>query len=301
MRKAQVNIFQALGLVLLMLWAGPILAAPTEEKEVEVKEAILLAAFGTSHEKARIAYANVEKQVRAEFPGQEIFWGWTAHSLLKSNPKEVRLSVVEALAKLATEGVQKVSILSLHVIPGLEYSQVVETARAFEGLPKGIQEIKISAPLLYNADSLAQVAEILIKEAPKGRKPDEALIFIGHGTNHAAGVYYPALQYYLNALDKNAFIGTLDFEKGDPPAEGSPSREDVLQAVKANGIRKVWLAPFMMVAGEHAANDLFGPEEDSWKEVFTANGLVVETNLRGLGEYPALVERWVQNLKNTIN
>jgi sirohydrochlorin cobaltochelatase len=289
-------ILSMLCLALMLLWRCPAPAAQTESKE-----AILLVAFGTSVQKALIAYANVEKQVLADFPDKEIRWAWTAHTLLKSNPKAPRLSVQEALAKLATEGVRKVSILSLHVIPGIEYSNLKQTVRAFEGLPKGIQEIKLSHPLLHNADSLSKVAQALIQNAPQKRKPDEALVFVGHGTSHAAGVYYPALQYYLHVLDKNAFIGTLDFGKGMKHAEGSPGLEDVLNALKANGIRKVWLAPLMTVAGEHAANDLFGPEKNSWKQIFTANGMQVETIGKGLGEYPDLVAHWVENLKNATN
>jgi sirohydrochlorin cobaltochelatase len=268
-----------------MLWTCPALAAQTEVAE----EAILLVAFGTGVLKAQTSYANVEKEVRAAFPDKEIRWAWTAHSLLKSDPQSPRLSPQEALAKLATEGVRKVSILSLHVIPGFEYSDLVQTARAFEGLPKGIREIRLSQPLLHDTDSVDKVAQVLIQSAPQERKVDEALVFVGHGTRHAAGVYYPALQHYLHALDKNAFIGTI---------EGSPNLEAVLTALKANGIRKVWLGPFMTVAGNHALNDLFGQEKDSWKQVFTANSMQVETIGKGLGEYPGLVTQWVRNLKD---
>ncbi|MDR2573595.1 MAG: sirohydrochlorin cobaltochelatase [Desulfovibrio sp.] len=278
---------RTLCLILLMLWTCPALAA-----QAETKEAILLVAFGTSVQKAQTSYANVEKQVRTAFPGKEIRWAWTANSLLNADPKSPRFSVQEALAKLATEGVRKVSILSLHVIPGSEYSNLARTARAFEGLPKGVEEIRLSQPLLYDTDSVSKVAQLLIQSAPKERKPDEALVFVGHGTHHTAGVYYPALQYYLHTRDKNVFVGTV---------EGSPDLEAVLKTLKANAIRKVWLAPLMTVAGDHAVNDLFGPEKDSWKQIFVANGMQVEIIGKGLGEYPILVEQWVQNLKSVVN
>ena len=287
MRKIQGTMLKALCLALLLAWACPALAA-----QKEAKEAIVLVAFGTSVQQAQASYDTVEKQVRAAFPGKEIRWAWTAHSLLKSDPQSPRLSVPEALAKLGAEGVQKVSILSLHVIPGSEYSNLEQTARAFAGLPKGIREIKLSRPLLHDTDSVNQVAQLLIQNAPKERKPDEALVFVGHGTHHAAGVCYPALQYYLHARDKNVFVGTV---------EGSPDLEDVLKALKANGIRKVWLAPLMTVAGDHAVNDLFGPEKNSWKQTFMANGMQVATIGKGLGEYPALVDVWVQNLKSVAD
>jgi sirohydrochlorin cobaltochelatase len=294
MREKQITSV-VLCLTLLMLWLCPALAEQTKPEE-----AILLVAFGTSVQKAEIAYDNVEKQVRADFPDKEIRWAWSAHSLLNANPENPRLSVQEALAKLATEGAQRVFILSLHVIPGIEYSNLVQTARAFEGLPKGIQEIRVSRPLLDDAASLDVVAQALVENAPQERKPDEALVFVGHGTSHGAGVYYPALQYYLHVLDKNVFIGTLDFEKGEKHTEGSPSLKDVVNALQVNDIRKVWLAPLMMVAGEHTVNDLFDSEEDSWKQVIMANDIQVETIDKGLGEYPALVEQWVRNLKDIM-
>lgn len=287
MRKLQETILRALCLALLLAWTCPALAA-----QKEAREAILLVAFGTSVRQAQASYDNVEKQVRAAFPGKEIRWAWTAHSLLKSDPQSPRLSVPEALAKLGAEGVQKVSILSLHVIPGSEYSNLEQTARAFEGLPKGIREIRLSRPLLHDTDSVSRVAQLLVQSAPKERKSDEALVFVGHGAHHAAGLCYPALQYYLHTLDKNALVGTV---------EGSPDLDDVLNALKANGIRKVWLAPLMTVAGDHAVNDLFGPEKGSWKQTFMASGMRVETIEKGLGEYPALVDVWVQNLKSVTD
>ncbi len=288
-RKNIVGIFC---LAMLLLLSSPLFAQAKGAKEAkESKEAILIVAFGTSVQKAQTAYDNVEKQVKSSFPGKEIRWAWTAHSLLNSNPQAPRLSVQEALAKLATEKVKRVSILSLHIIPGAEYSNLVQTARAFEGLPKGIEKIEISPPLLFDAESVDKVAQTLIQNAPKARKADEALVFVGHGTHHAAGVYYPALQYYLHTLDKNAFVGTV---------EGSPNLEDVLKTLKANDIRKVWLAPLMTVAGDHAMNDLFGSEKDSWRQTLAANGIQVEKIARGLGENSALVELWVEGVKKAM-
>jgi len=286
------------------VWVVVALALPAraaQEAKEETKEAILLVAFGTSRLGAQVAYDNVEKQVREAFPGKDLRWAWTARTLLRSNPEAPRLAVPEALARLDAENVKKVSILSLHIIPGIEYANLEQTAQAFEGLPKGIEEIRLSTPLLHDVESLGTVAELLVKNAPKERKPGEALVFVGHGTSHAAGVYYPAMQYYLHRLDKNAFIGTLDFEKGEKHTEGSPSLEDIVEALKAKSIKKVWLAPFMMVAGVHASDDLFGPEKDRWKQVLLASGIQVEAVDKGLGTYPDFVALWVENLKNVMN
>jgi sirohydrochlorin cobaltochelatase len=255
------------------------------------KEAVLIVAFGTSVEKARVSYSNVEKQVKAAFPGREIRWAWTAHSLLKTGPGGVpTLSTQEALASLATEGVKDVSILSLHIIPGSEYSDLAQNAAAFAGLPKGLVRVSLSPPLLNDTESVATVARTLLKGVPKTRKADEAVLFVGHGTHHPAGVYYPALQYYLHEMDKNAFVGTV---------EGDLDLEKITAALKAGSIKKVWITPLMTVAGDHATNDLFGTEADSWKQHLIANGIQVETIAKGLGENPDIVALWVSGLKKT--
>ena len=268
------------------------LCAPCAHAKTDVaaksREAILIVAFGTSVEKARSSYANVEKQVKAAFPGQEVRWAWTAHSLLRSGGKDM-LSPQEALAKLATEGTKDVSVLSLHVIPGAEYNNIVQYAAAFEGLPKGLERILLAPPLLYDTDSMQTVAKILVKNLPKERQPGDAVLFVGHGTHHPAGVYYPALQYYISTLDKNTFIGTV---------EGDLDLEHATATMKTQGIKKVWLAPLMTVAGDHALNDLFGDESDSWKQHLAKNGFAVETVRKGLGEYPDLINLWVNGLKN---
>lgn len=252
------------------------------------KEAIVISAFGTSHEKARISYAAVEKEVRAAYPGSRVIWAWTAHSLLKSGGAgDARLSVQEAMAKLATEGVKQVSVLSLHVIPGQEYNNLVATAQAFEGLPKGIEKVRVTPPLMYSTESIEKVAELLLASVPAARKKNEAVVFVGHGTHHAAGVYYPALQYYITKRDPLAFIGTV---------EGAPDFDDVLASLKGKSVKKLWLAPLMMVAGDHASNDLFGDEEDSWKRRFGKAGIAVEGTPKGLGEHPSFVRHWMSGL-----
>ncbi len=250
--------------------------------------AVLIVAFGTSVEAARVAYADVEKGVRAAFPGAEIRWAWTAHSLLAANNATPMPTAQEALARLAAEGAKDVAVLSLHVIPGSEYQDLRRTAEALEGLPKGLERIRLAPPLLHDADSLRAVAEKLLGIVPAGRGPEEAVLFVGHGSHHPAGVFYPALQYYLGALDANALVGAI---------ESDPGFDAVLAALRARNATSVWLIPLMTVAGDHASNDLFGAEPESWRQRLEANGIRVHAVPRGLGEQPALVERWVAGLK----
>lgn len=278
--------------LLSFLYCGPIFAATADAAATQPKGAVLLVAFGTSIEKARVSYVNAEQKVRAAFPGKDLRWAWTAHSLLKNGPDSApMLSPQEALARLATEGVKDVAVLSLHIIPGAEYNALAQTARAFEGLPKGLERVHLAPPLLHDTDSLSEVANLLLKSAPKQRKADEALVFVGHGTHHAGGVYYPALQYYLSRLDARALVGTV---------EGAPDKEALLADLQDLGVKKVWLMPLMTVAGDHALNDLFGDEPDSWKNSLAAKGFTVEAVPLGLGEYPMIIDRWVQGLQKAI-
>lgn len=255
----------------------------------EKRRAILLVAFGTSQAKARIAYDNVDSAVKSALPDEEVRWAWTARTLLRSGGEgPPRLSPQETLAGLAAGGCKEVYILSLHVIPGAEWNDLAVTAAAFEGLPKGLEKVRLCGPLLYGTEAVARAADILLETLPRERRIDEAVVFVGHGTHHHSGVYYPALQYYLGVKDANVFVGTL---------EGDPDQAETLAALKACGARKVWLAPLLMVAGEHANNDLFGPGEDSWQQVFAAAGLEVEPVARGLGENPAIIALLVNSLK----
>ena len=282
----QQRIFTVLQSCLLIL----LLCCSSAFAEEALKKGILIVAFGTSVESGRVSYDNIAKQVKAAFPKHEILWAWTAHSLLKSAAKDApMLSTQEALAKFATSGVKKVSILSLHVIPGQEYNDLAKNARAFEGLPKGLEEVHLTPPLLYDTESVDNAAKLLLKNLPKTRKADEAVVFVGHGTHHPASVYYPALQYYMSRLDGNAFIGTF---------EGDLDFEAVSKALKVKGVKKVWLAPLMMVAGDHALNDLFGDEADSWRQQLTAQGMKVEAVAKGLGEYPDIVKQRVEQLRD---
>lgn len=263
-------------------------ALAKEAAGITAGDAVLIVAFGTSVEKARISYQNVEEQVKAAFPGSDIRWAWTAHSLLHTAPGGTpMLSPQEALAKLATDGVKDLSVLSLHIIPGAEYSALEKIVAAFEGLPKGLETIRLSPPLLNDTESSRAVAEVLLKTLPKERKAEDAVLFVGHGTHHPAGVFYPALAYYLGSLDPKAFVGTV---------EGDLDLERLLPALKAGNVKKIWLTPLMTVAGDHAMNDLFGNDPDSWKAQLTAAGFTVAAVNRGLGENPALVARWVQGL-----
>lgn len=257
------------------------------------KKAILLVAFGTTVPKAKAALDNFDKLFRKEFPNTEIRWAYSAKFIRKKLRKQGETidSPAEALAKMGEDGYKTVFVQSLHSIPGSEYNDLVKTVKAFRNMPKGLKEVKLARPLLYNHHDMESCSKALLQNLPEGRKAKEAVVLMGHGTHHAANIYYPGLQYYLWQHDKNVFVGTV---------EGSPELDSIIKHLKEKKIKKVWLMPFMSVAGDHAVNDMAGNEDDSWKSILEKEGFKVECYLKGTGSIDDIAILWVNHLKDIM-
>lgn len=258
------------------------------------KKGILLVAFGTSVPEAQVAFKNIEEKVKAAFPDVPVRWAYTSHIIREKLAKEGQHldSPVVALAKMKDEGFTHVAVQSLHTIPGEEYHDLVAVAHSFKGQPNGIRRILVGNPLLAQDEDLRKAADAMLSNVPDKREKDEAVIFMGHGTHHPGNAFYPAFQYYLWKKDANAYMGTV---------EGSPSLDDIMASLKARGVKKAYLIPFMSVAGDHAQNDMAGPEDDSWKSILTKAGIECETVLKGTAEYDNIVEIWVEHLKGAMS
>ena len=278
-----------LGLCLLAVGQAEAFAA--HEGPKPAKKAILLVAFGTSLSSAEAAYANIEKLARQEFPGVELRFAYTSDIIRRKVAAESGKHLdtpAEALAKLQAEDYTQVAVQSLQVIPGEEYEGLARTVAAFAQLPKGFDKLLLGEPLLYSTGDLQAVSQALLDSAPKQRKPDEALVFFGHGTRHPANVYYPGLQYFLWKKDKLAFVGTVD---------GAPTLDDLLAELAARKVNKVYLIPLMSVAGDHAHNDMAGKQADSWVSRLAKQGIEALAVQKGAGENDALAKIWVEHLK----
>jgi sirohydrochlorin cobaltochelatase len=254
------------------------------------KKGIVLVAFGTSVPEAAGAFKNVETKVRAAFPDTPIRWGYTSRLIrekLKAQGREMDTPAL-ALSRLYAEGVTHAAVLSLHTIPGEEFSDLTRTVDALAGLPDGLTAIHLSAPLLMADEDLRRVAKLLAESVPADRKKDDAVVWMGHGTPHPANVYYVAMGRYLERIDPLFFVATV---------EGAPSFDEVLAELKARKVKKAFLAPFMAVAGDHARNDMAGPEADSWASQLTKAGITPVPVLKGTAEYDPLVQIWVDHLK----
>ncbi|WP_245529465.1 sirohydrochlorin cobaltochelatase [Desulfobulbus propionicus] len=261
-------------------------------KKKEDKIAILLVTFGTSVEKAQASFTNIEKRVKAAFPGTEVRWAYTSNIIRKKLAKEEGKQIDSpemALARLMDEGYTKVAVQSLHMIPGAEFHEINANARLFGQMVGGIEQVKVSLPLLISDETMEQALKIITtKVVPKERKAGEAVVFMGHGTHHPTDAMYSALMYKAQQMDANLYVGTV---------EGHPTFEEIRDMLMAKKIKKAYLIPFMTVAGDHAMNDMAGDEPDSWKSQLAKAGIESVPVMKGLGEVDAIVDMWIAQLK----
>lgn len=274
----------------LLALSGPVLAGHEERPP---KKGILLVAFGTTVPEARDALDQIGIMAERRFPGIAIRWAYSSRIVREKLADQGHRfdSPAMALARMMDEGFTQVAVQSLHTIPGEEFHALKQTADAFSGLPKGMDSVVLGMPLLAEPDDVERCAKAIMASLPPERKKDEAVILMGHGTHHPANIYYPGLQYSLNRLDPLVLVGTV---------EGSPSLDDIRRTLENRKVSKVYLQPFMAVAGDHAMNDMAGDEEDSWKSVLTGDGLTCVPVLRGTAQIPAFVEIWLNHLQAAL-
>lgn len=258
------------------------------------KKAILLVAFGTTVPEAQKAFDRVDAQVKAAFPGTDIRWAYTSSIIRSKLAKQGRVldSPEMALAKLMGEGFTHVAILSLQTIPGREFHDLYQNARLFEQMAGGFKKIVVALPLLSSHEDMVRVAKGMLKNIPKDRKASDAVLLMGHGTEkHPSDAIYLAMNQVFSELDPNVFVATV---------EGYPSVNDILPKLRERKAGKVFLMPFMLVAGDHARNDMAGDDKDSWKSILTKEGFKCEAVIKGTGEYPDIVDVWIDHLKSAL-
>ncbi len=255
------------------------------------KDALLLVTFGTSVQSAQKSFEHIEKKMQAAFPNTDIRWAYTSQIIRRKLAGEGKMidSPEIALARLMDEGYREVTLQSLHILPGAEFHALNSNARKFEEMRGGIRKIRIGYPLLMDNKSMDQVLEVAFKSIiPDERKAEDAVVFMGHGSHHPADAIYSAMMYKAQKRDPNCFVGTV---------EGSPTFEEILDQLKARGVKKAYLIPFMTVAGDHSINDMSGKDPDSWESQLKKAGIKAVPVLHGLAEYDGVVDVWIQRLK----
>ena len=244
-----------------------------------MRKAIIAVSFGTTHADAEAACIRpVEDALRSAFPGWEVHRAWTAR-LIARRLRDRGVAVeneAEAIARLRAEGCDPIALASTHIIPGEEYALLTRAA----------QGLKVSEPLLASDADLRWMAELL-----DGLAAEEGctLLMMGHGTEHAADETYARLRGMLSARVKLACV------------EGRYGLDGILPELEALRDRRLTLMPLMLVAGDHAKNDLAGDGDDSWKRRLEALGFDVKARLQGLGSLPAVQRRFVEKTRKIIS
>lgn len=277
----------------LCVWIWGIPRPEALAAERPVKTGVVLVAFGTSVPEAAAAYAAVEARVRAAFPELPLRWAYTSSLVRAKLARQGRTldSLETALARMMDESFTHVAVQSLHVVAGWEFLEMQRNAEAFGTMAGGFRQVAVGGPLLAADADFDRVTRALLANLPPGRRPEEAVVFMGHGTSHVSNAGYAALMVHLQRRDPRVFMGTVG---------ASPTVEEIRELLAARGVRKAWLAPFMTVAGEHARNDLAGDGDRSWKSILGAVGIDCTPALRGLAEIDDVAAVWVDHLKEAV-
>lgn len=263
-------------------------------------QAIVVVSFGTTFDDAREkCIESVENKITEMFPFYEVRRAFTSNIVMKRLAEKGIMvdNLEQALTKLKNEEYTDVIIQSTHLIPGEEYNtKILEVAAKHKN---DFQTIKIGRPVLTysgdnNTNDYKEFVKALKKQLPQNQGKDTQIIFMGHGSNHENGTVYSKLQLELDKQGVKGYVAVV--EDG-----AEPSFDSVLKKLANNKeTKKVLLMPLMLVAGDHANNDMAGEEEDSWKSIVTAKGYAVEIYMHGLGENKAFQDIYVEHIKDAI-
>lgn len=276
---------------------------------------LLVVSFGTSYNDSRVAdIGGIEKRIQAEFPDWSVRRAFTSQIIInhiQARDGEKIDNVEQALERAYSNGVKNLVLQPTHLMHGAEYDELINVVEMYK---EKFEKLAIAEPLLgdvgndatvINADkekvAIAITAEA-VSDAGYNTLEEAALdgvafVYLGHGTSHTAKVSYSQMSTQMDKLGyKNAFIGTVEGEPEDTSCEA------VIEAVKEAGYKKVILRPLMVVAGDHANNDMAGDDEDSWKSLFEASGAFdsVEAQIEGLGCMEAIQDIYVEHAKVTV-
>lgn len=258
-----------------------------------MKKAILVVSFGTSFPETREKnIEHIETVLHAAFSDRIFYHAYTSGMILKKLRERdgiVIPTVVEAMQQICADGITDLLVQPTHIINGIENDQMKQIILSFrDRLP----HLHFGSPLLTTTQDQFAVIDALCRELPALTSQD-ALVFMGHGTTHYANSIYAALDYAFKSRGwSQIHVGTV---------EAYPDLDEIIAKLSGTGINHVYLTPFMLVAGDHAYNDLAGDEEDSWKSILEARGYRVTCILKGLGEYESICRLYVAHARQALD
>ena len=277
---------------------------------------LLVVSFGTSFNDSRAKdIKGIEDALQAAYPDWSVRRAFTAQIIInhvQARDGEKIDNMEQAMERAVANGVKNLVVQPTHLMHGAEYDEMVEMIDSYRDK---FESVAIAEPLLGEVGNDAtvinpdkeEVAKAVTAEAVQtagyesltaAAEDGTAFVFMGHGTSHTAKVSYSQMQTTMQTLGyDNVFIGTVE---GEPE---ETSCENIIEAVKAAGYTKVVLRPLMVVAGDHANNDMAGPDEDSWLSQFNASGdfASVDCQIAGLGEIDAIQQQYVAHTKAAID
>ena len=265
---------------------------PRNADEIGENE-LLVVSFGTSfNDSRRLTIGAIETALEEAFPGWSVRRAFTSQIIIdhvKDRDGEVIDNVTEALDRAIDNGVKTLVVQPTHLMHGFEYTdlknELAEYADAFD-------KIVLAEPLLNLDRDFDMVAEAIVAATAAYDDGNTAICFMGHGTEAESNSVYAKMQTILSEAGcENYYVGTVEAE---------PSVDDVLEMVQAGDYSRVVLRPLMIVAGDHANNDMAGDDEDSWKSVFEGAGYEVECVVEGLGQLPEVGQMFVEHTREAM-
>lgn len=247
-----------------------------------MKQAIVVVSFGTSVPEAMQAIENIERTAE-QVCGQPVYRAFTSRIIRSKLLKRDGVDIPDphTLFEQLCKQYERITCLTTHVIPGIEYEQLCADAAAFP-------QVHIARPLLWSESDYDTCVHAVMQHVPPCA-PHEALLLMGHGTEHFANAAYCELEHkFRTAGHSHVYVGTV---------EGYPQLDSIIPQLQAAKIKKIWLMPFMIVAGDHARNDLSGDGPDSWKSQLEALGFETQTILTGLGEIPEIAKKFAAHIQ----
>ena len=266
---------------------------PRNQDEIGEQE-LLVVSFGTSYnDNRRFTIGAIENAMEAAFPDYSVRRGFTSQIIIdhvQSRDGETIDNVGQALDRAVDNGVKTLVIQPTHLMNGYEYNDLIDEVAQYAD---AFEAISIGQPLLTSDADFQTVAQAMVEATASYDDGKTAICFMGHGTEaDSNGVYAKMQQLLSDSGYANYYIGTV---------EATPSLEDVLALVQAGDYERVVLQPMMIVAGDHANNDMAGDEEDSWKTAFQNAGYEVECVVSGLGELEAIQQLLVEHAQAAID
>ncbi len=256
-----------------------------------MKKAIIIASFGCSIKESRTKYIEpTEQEIKKNYNDFDCFRVFTSEIIRRKIKREENIDVHNmntCLRMLKDNGYTHVYVSSTHIIPGLEYEKILDAVSEYKD---DFEEIKVARTFLDDVMGEKE-ADVVMSYVKSDLSSDEAVVLVGHGTDHVSHKYYKQVEELLRKNLSNLYIVNV---------EGDTYVEEAIAGLKKNSIRKIYLYPFMLVAGDHAFNDIASDDEESIKTLLKSHGFDVEAFITGLGAQKKASELFADRLRECM-